>query len=992
MRRFQAFRLDTVNQCLWHGEARVELTPKAFGVLRYLVEHSGRLVTQEELLEALWPSTYVNPEILRKYVLEIRRVLGDRPEKPTFIETRPKRGYQFVASVVDEVPTEMLPAGGTKKIVGREPALSDLGGCLLRTQRSERQILFITGEPGIGKTALIDEFQRYLRADVSEICIVRGQCVEGYGGKEPYYPVLEAVAQLCRTSGGDFVQTLARQAPTWLVQFPALLKSEHRQTLQREIAGATPERMLREISEFLETIASEKPLLLILEDLHWADHATVDLISALARRRQPAKLILIGTYRPVDVVISSHPLKPLKHDLLIHHLCREIALQPLEEADVAEYVAAELGAAAVPEGLAGLIYRRSEGNPLFMVTVLEHIRERKLMTQEGNKVTFTLPLREIELCAPESLRQMIEIQLDRLSSEEHRALEAASVTGVLFPVVISAAAANMDADSFQDLCEGLSRRHQIVRPVDTQEFTSGTVSDRYEFVHALYRDVLYRRQPHGRRAQLHLLVGERLEALYAHQLSDAASALAHHFEQGREWTRAIKYLLIAADTAGRRFEPRRAVEILEHALELKNRLAEAERVQHEIMILERLATIHIAFVGVSPLLRKVWELVLANSEQHPEASQHAVELTAEFKDPLLRARTVIRWSLCSVLAGDWAGKHLEDCSRALELIRERANRLILGSNLLDYSLIQFFSSNYRVALQNAREGLAAVVQESENNPHLKEVSLHHFIVPWSLLFLGEWGEALHEIDRQAAMMDTSAHYAQARANRLYRAFVHSFAMDLAGVREICDSILPSLESPSDVRFCSMLLAQAELNMGNYERAHALLSATQEHMERLTVALDWYRRMLIESVLTELWLAKGDITQARLAGDRFLEIASATEERTWRALAWEASARVAMAELDQTRSQGCIAEALSTMKGFELPLADWRVHAAAFELCRKSGHRDLAERHLALSRQRIIKLADSLPAEEPLQRIFLSAPLVRKTLGDSEPPKLRVQNA
>jgi len=587
---------------------------------------------------------------------------------------------------------------------------------------------------------------------------------------------------------------------------------------------------------------------------------------------------------------------------------------------------------------------------------------------------------------------MIEIQAERLTHEEYRALEAASVTGVLFSAAISAAAANMDEDTFQDLCEGLSRRHQIVRPVDTQEFPSGTVSDRYEFVHALYRDVLYRRQPPGRRAQMHRLVGERLETLYAQRLSEAAAELADHFEHAREWPRAIKYLLLAADTAGRRFEPGRALEILEHALQLKNRLPQAERAPHEIPILERLATVHIAFVGMRPLLRKAWQLILMNSEQYPKPLERALELRAEFKDPVLRARTVIRWSLCNVFDGDWNGKQLEDCGRALDLIRQDSNRLIVGSNLIDYSVIQFFSSEYRGAYQNAREGVAAIIEESENNPYLKDAFLHEFVVPWSLLFLGEWGEALHEIDSEATMMDCNAHYPHARANRLYRAFVHSFAMDFAGVREICEWMLPSLESPSDVRFCSMLMALAELNMGNYERAHALLSATQEHMERKSVAFDWYRRMLIESVLTELWLAKGDITQARLAGESVLKTALATEERTWRALAWEASARVAMAELDLTRAQGCIAEALSTMEGFELPLADWRVHATAFELCQNSGDRDLAEQHLALSRRTIMKLAHSLPAEEPLRQIFLSAPLVRKTLGDSEPPKLRVQNA
>jgi TolB-like protein/DNA-binding winged helix-turn-helix (wHTH) protein/Tfp pilus assembly protein PilF len=102
MKSFQSFRLDSANQCLWRGDERAQITPKAFDVLRYMVENAGRLVTQDELLEALWPETYVNQEVLRKYILEIRKVLGDRPEKPEFIETVTKRGYRFIAPVVDE--------------------------------------------------------------------------------------------------------------------------------------------------------------------------------------------------------------------------------------------------------------------------------------------------------------------------------------------------------------------------------------------------------------------------------------------------------------------------------------------------------------------------------------------------------------------------------------------------------------------------------------------------------------------------------------------------------------------------------------------------------------------------------------------------------------------------------------------------------------------------------------------------------------------------
>src|SRR6202020_1428347 len=109
MKAFGLFRLDPVNQCLWRGETRITLTPKVFAVLHHLIEHPGRLVTQEELLEAIWPETYVQPEILRKYILELRKALGDDPKTPRFIETLPKRGYRFVAAL-EEAPLTPAPA------------------------------------------------------------------------------------------------------------------------------------------------------------------------------------------------------------------------------------------------------------------------------------------------------------------------------------------------------------------------------------------------------------------------------------------------------------------------------------------------------------------------------------------------------------------------------------------------------------------------------------------------------------------------------------------------------------------------------------------------------------------------------------------------------------------------------------------------------------------------------------------------------------------
>src|SRR5205814_5332686 len=190
--------------------------------------------------------------------------------------------------------------------------------------------------------------------------VMHSQCAEGVAGKEAYYPVLQALGQWVPDSAaGSVVHTLAKQAPTWLIQFPSLVKSDQREALQKEILGATRERMVREICEALEALTAQDSLVLILEDLHWVDPSTLDFISALARRRGPAKLLLLGTYRPADVIISQSPLKALKQDLVIHNLSREIALERLEEPDVDKYIAINFMDGDLPVGFADLIYRRS---------------------------------------------------------------------------------------------------------------------------------------------------------------------------------------------------------------------------------------------------------------------------------------------------------------------------------------------------------------------------------------------------------------------------------------------------------------------------------------------------------------------------------------------------------------------------------------------------------------------------------------------------------
>ena len=381
--------------------------------------------------------------------------------------------------------------------------------CFEKTLRGERQIVFITGEPGIGKTALVREFQRQAVAEQPSLLIASGQCVEGYGGTEAYYPMLEAVGQLCRgPQGARVVEILAAHAPTWLVQFPSLVNREHRQDLQQEIQGATRDRMLREVREALDAFNPEAPLLWVFEDLQWADPSTVDLLSATARRHTTVKAMVIITDRPLDISAPNHPLRKLKSELMTHQLCRQIALRPLSQADVADYLRGE-SADNLPEGFADLIYRHTDGNPLFMIATLDHMIERGLIVRDEGQWRLKVPVGEIEMEVPETLRQMMEAQIEHLTSEEQRALEVASVVGVRFPTQVVAEAVQQNPEALEELFERVTRSSRMVRAVGSQELADGSVSQVFEFVHAVYREVFYWRQTPARRASLGRRIGQK---------------------------------------------------------------------------------------------------------------------------------------------------------------------------------------------------------------------------------------------------------------------------------------------------------------------------------------------------------------------------------------------------------------------------------------------------------------------------------------------------
>jgi hypothetical protein len=292
------------------------------------------------LLDEVWGHQFVTDSVLRTAISELRTALDDDARKPRFIETVSRRGYRFIAvpSAIRLRQTSSNVSGfaavHVPYFIGRAEPLSRLRRAWDIACSGKRAIVWIAGEPGIGKTTLIEQFI----ASLGGVACARGQCVEHYGTGEPYLPVLEALEERCR-SDGEVPSMLRAVAPTWLLQLPWLSTTEEREALRRELAGVSPDRMLREMGQFLDRYTEHRPLLLVTEDLHWSDRATIQLIDYIARRRGSARLMWLASFRLAEVVALDHPLNPLRHELRLHDLCEEIVLDPFSESEVADYVA-----------------------------------------------------------------------------------------------------------------------------------------------------------------------------------------------------------------------------------------------------------------------------------------------------------------------------------------------------------------------------------------------------------------------------------------------------------------------------------------------------------------------------------------------------------------------------------------------------------------------------------------------------------------------------
>jgi DNA-binding winged helix-turn-helix (wHTH) protein/tetratricopeptide (TPR) repeat protein len=1011
--RFADFRLDMENQCLWrlHPDAppeRLDLTGKTFGVLRHLIENRGHLITHDALLEAVWPGVHVQPEVVKTHIQSIRSKLGDSAQHPRYVETLRGRGYRFIAPVDDDVLVER-PVGSDEpngRFVGRERELEVLTAAMRRAQSGVSQLVVVAGEPGIGKTALIEKFVASQRSEVDEVWVAEGCCVEGYGGTEPFYPVLQALEQLCEGPGGSvIVRALVTLAPTWAVQLPAQVSGDIRETLQRQIVGASRERMLREICGLLKSLAQTRTLLLIFEDLHWADYSTIDFLAAIARQLRALRLMVVVTYRPEEAASVEHPVEQLHRELSLRDLCRDLALGPLAGDAVVSLLSSQDHANPAEEELSYLIAERCGGNPLFMRAVLEDLVERDLLRKTPSGWQQLAPLSKIGAAAPRTVTQALEARIRRLGPDERNVLEVASVAGLTFSSATTAGAANLSFEQFDELCEALARNGCFIRRAGTKRLPDGLAVRMFCFDHSLFRAAFYGRQGLTRRSRLHRQIAERLEALYGHdQRGDVAYELGHHFADAQDWLKAIDYLRIALRTAKMRFAYREAQSILDFAASLTAKLPADARPLKSFEFAEARASLYaaahdpraeIAWVQleeqaralgrldaqVRALLGLAYVLSWRDLERSVRVLDEGLLLGASHPD--LRISAIARASghVRRIWIRGWSSADVDECEHAMRALRETGDPLMIARSLMEYSMICIISTRYREALSLVRANYQILFEHAVGRPEFdlaRATWMLRLGTAWAYCFLGELGRSMEAFDHGMLSFRENGDYFAARTLEVYRGWLLVHSMDFEAVIDMHTRLVPdtsvnagshepdrSALLPVQHRASLILAGLSYAGLGDTARAAALFAEAARQMNATPIMFDWYWRLALEWGMTEVAILTGDHDAAKSHAQMFVKLSLETEDRTWQALAWESRARQALHGGDPAAALDSVNEGLAVSEGFETPLADWRLHRTAAAV-----HRALGELEPMLVQQQLFevtraRLADSLSGTDRL---------------------------
>ena len=912
----------------------------------------GTLLTKNALLDQVWGHQFVSDSVLKTVISELRTTLTDDARQPCFIETVSRRGYRFIAPTTAAMaPTRgAAPKTGSSTVpsfIGRAEALSRLSTHWDLACTGKRTVVWVAGEPGIGKTTLIEHFI----AGLGDVACVRGQCVEQYGAGESYLPVLEALAELCRLDTA-VAPLLRAVAPTWLLQLPWLSTAEEPDALRRELAGVSPDRMLREMGELLDRYTEARPLLLVTEDLHWSDRATLQLIDFIARRRRSARLMWLSSFRLAEVIALNHPLNPLRHELRLHGLCEEIVLDPFSESEVANYVAQHSPSIGQDEAFVRALHERTDGLPLFVASVMSDVAARGAQGHDDAAAAARLA----KMAVPENLAAIIDHYIAKLGADQRVVLEAAAVCGVDFRLSTISAALERDATWVGQTCEALlsEQRWLVARRADQG---ADEAELPYSLRHALFRQVLYERMAPSARAKLHRKVGAALERERAAGVPIPSMELAMHFERGREPVAALRYYAEAAEAALAHLSPAECMSLTVHGLTLLNQAPESmERKALEIT----LATLR----GISATQ------VVGFTTEAKSAFQRAYSLVHEApQHPVLR-RLMHGFGFVLCLRADYA-KALAVAERAEALSAETNDPVLVVAASIVHGEVHQLQGRSGEARTWIERGLAAAEPLDVASPEIfladPQVTLLG-LYAIELLRLGLVEQARARLERAHARADQL----KQPMSRLVAVWFEALfevrlgnAQRVAGLADEMRALAEEFVLAHGRIGWRWFRGWADARMGEPRDGHRRIREAYEENTRLGMLAGGSE---VLGYAAEAALLAGELEAAQRQVDEALQVAKALEERVYLPQLFLIEAAIARARGEAAAARAAVQRAVAEARAEEAP---WLELMALLELCEHDGA-------TPKERQALAALVDQLPEAADTTAVTRARALLGKT--------------
>ena len=538
--------------------------------------------------------------------------------------------------------------------------------------------------------------------------------------------------------------------------------------------------MLRELTEALDTLTAERPLVLVFEDLHWSDMATLEWLTYVARRRDTARLFILGTYRPVDAIVRAHPIRTVMMELKQHQQGAELSLDYLTEAEVTAYLVQRFGGLSLVADVARVLQQRTHGHPLFLVTLVDEMLRQGLLHETATGGDVSKLIEMLRSAVPESLRHIIEHQLSQVSLADQGLLEAASLAGSEFSAPVIAAVVTQATEDIEGRLAALAHHGQFIRAYSLVEWPDGTMAAGYSFRHDLYRETLYDRVPPSRQQRWHLQIGARKETGYGAQAREIAAELAVHFERGRDADRALRYLRHAADNALRRFAYPDAITHLTKALALLAVLPETpEHAQRELDVQLALGPAFVAAKGMAA----------------PEVEQtyaRARTLCAQVSETPQLFPTLLGLCLFYQSRGVLPTAR-ELGAQLLRLAQHEADPMHLVEAHGALGNILFFLGEYTEAWTHLEQGIALTDQTAERG-----LALHHdrapgvgclASAPLTLWCLGYPAQAVRRSQEALALAQALAHPYSLALARYYAAYLHQRRREALAVQAHAEALL-----------------------------------------------------------------------------------------------------------------------------------------------------------------------------------------------------------